>query len=107
MKLQQLQTVLKNSASRVVLKAACNKFGRSKQMIIRQGTMTSIAVLLEMSEEWLDSPCGESGTVQFFGGPPGKSRWYSGSVLDYICDCVLTSEVENDRNRKVSTWELS
>ena len=107
MKLQQLQTALKNSTSRVVLKAACNKFDRSKQMIIRQGTMTSVSAMLDMGEEWLDSPCGESGTVQFFGGPPGKTKWYSGSVLDYICDCVLTSEVKDDRNRKVVAWELS
>ena len=69
--------------------------------------MTSVGGLLQMDEKWLDSACGESGTIQFFGGPPGKKRWYSGSVLDYLCDCILTEEVKNGRNRKIGAWELS
>jgi hypothetical protein len=58
----------------------------------------------EAKDEWetclLKMPCSKFGVVRFYGGPPGKGRWFNGTVLSMVCDLILFDE--NTENLSVS-----
>ncbi len=47
----------------------------------------------QAQKEWepylLKMCCSEVGVLHFFGGPPGATCWYEGSVLSMLCDLIL------------------
>ncbi len=50
----------------------------------------------QAQKEWeaylLELCCSKVGTLHFFGGPPGATGWYKGSVLSMLCDLILFDE---------------
>ena len=47
----------------------------------------------EAHKKWevsvLEMSCDKLGILNFFGGPPGATTWYHGSVLTMLCDLIL------------------
>ena len=55
----------------------------------RSQLLTVRAALKEVPDYLLNMRCGEFGVVRFYGGPPTKGQWFSGSALTMLCDAAL------------------
>ena len=66
---------------------------RRGNMIVNIGTRSmSLQRLLMDSTTWmLSGKCGDF-EIRFYGGPPGKARWFNGTLLTLLCDAVLFEE---------------
>lgn len=66
------------------------KYGRHRAAIVRNGLLLTVG---EALTNWpgvlLDKNCQDSGLIEFHGGPPGRAKWFSGSIYTFLCDAAL------------------
>lgn len=49
---------------------------------------------LAIDPDSLIKPCPEIGPIWFCGGPPSQKEWMSGTVSQYVADCILCAIIE-------------
>lgn len=85
-----LAAVLQQLSTEEALQKLAGQHGRRQAVIVRNGLIYTVGEALQWwSGCVLDMPCHESGLIQFYGGPPGKPQWFTGTVFTMLADATL------------------
>lgn len=61
-----------------------------KKTFMWQGELYTVETALEIIPDYLlDIKCGKFGIIRFYGGPPGRAKWFDGTVLTMLCDATM------------------
>jgi hypothetical protein len=74
----------------------CYTFKRGSYPIILAGVSTTVAKLVDDFDGFEYINAKDIGPIRFYGGPPQKRKWYSGSLLSILVDAVLESYASGD-----------
>ena len=85
---QILKLQLKAMTTRAALLVLIQK-GRGDIILYWDSQRFTPKSLLRIENILLCLPCGDFGTVRFYGGPPKQGKWFDGSILTLLCDCFL------------------
>jgi len=91
--LKSLRDQLRTLSTRTALVTMAETYGMHAKSFVFDGQLYSVAsALKEIPEYLLDMNCDQFGAVRFFGGPPKKGNWFTGSIMTMLCDAVLFDE---------------
>lgn len=86
----ELKLWYKHYSARSALAILADDFGMRFKTFMWFGEIYTIEkAWTDIPDYLLDMHCGTFGVVRFMGGPPGKTKWYSGTVLTMLCDAAL------------------